>query len=141
MNSSTKVALAITRSSPIRSSYMCLQCRHRALTTSASARIQSTTPSSATFTERLRRRILGPQNPLGKQNPYGDDSVFYPTKNKKQGAKLEDDVPEEKLDVSKDDDILHHDYVPATTWDGLKHIGGRKNPREDAWDQENQFSG
>ena len=127
--------------------FVCLQCRHRAaraasVTTSgvAAGRTQrnvSTSSSAAAsttpFTERLRKRIWGTNEPPGSENPYGEKSVLDSVKAKRDAERVKDLGPRSEP--------LQDDYVPSKSWEGLEHIGGATGWWEDAWDQENQFQG
>ncbi|MCJ1250805.1 hypothetical protein MMC30_008033 [Trapelia coarctata] len=131
-----------------RSGYICLQCRrHPELNLlsstarsipSISRRDASTSQDKTTlYTEKLRRKIWGTDNPPGQADPYGNDSVFFPSK---QPGKEQEPEPE-TVDTNAVAPALDVDYIPATTWDGLDHIGGAAGWWEAAWDEENQFQG
>lgn len=144
----TSVALRpISNAARNRSSYICLQCRRRtqlnllSSTTPSiplvSRRNASTSRDKTPYTEKLRRKIWGTENPPGQADPYGNASIFDRTK-----QQAEEQEPElEAVDTNALATTLDVDYVPATTWDGLDHIGGAAGWWEAAWDEENQFHG
>lgn len=123
--------------------YVCVQCRHRLLkasiTTSASPKAASQANGNVPYTERIRRRIWGTETPPGLKDPYGNRSVL--DKGQKKGK--EPVASEAISDVNASSTALdaQADYVPATSWDGLEHIGGAKGWWEEAWDQKHQFRG
>ncbi|MCJ1398922.1 hypothetical protein MMC11_002123 [Xylographa trunciseda] len=96
------------------------------------------------YTEKIRRKIWGTQNPPGQADPYGDASILDQSKG--QPPELEPE-PEGVSQVSTTGDkslpssTAYADYVPATTWEGLDQIGGATGWWEEAWDQDNQFNG
>ena len=131
--------------------YICSSCRRRArlprLTPSSSVRTAS---SGLPFTERLRRKIWGTDNPPGLKDPYGGPSILERRKAEKEAQKRAEEntlgqdssevahlYPDEKHPdqyVGHDDSIAppvtiledplkDPSYVPAKTWDGLQHLG------------------
>jgi len=130
-----------------RSSYICLQCRRRTdLNLLASTipslpsigrRNASTSRDKTPYTEKLRRKIWGTDNPPGQADPYGNASLLDRSK---QQPKAQEQEPE-TVDTITAAPVLDVDYVPATTWDGLDHIGGAAGWWEEAWDDEHHFQG
>lgn len=130
-----------------RSNYICLQCRRRAHLNPLSSSLQST-PSlgrrnastsrdKTPYTEKLRKKIWGTETPPGEADPYGNESRFDRSK-----LQTEEQEPEpETVDTNAVAATSDVDYVPATTWDGLDHIGGASGWWEEAWDKENKFQG
>ena len=99
----------------------------------------SNSREKAPFSEKIRQKIWGTKDTPGQADPYGDASVFDQTK-KQAEPELVDEIPTTgDKDISKSD--AYADYVPATTWDGLDHIGGATGWWEEAWDEEHQFNG
>lgn len=130
-----------------RSCYTCLQCRRRTdLNLLASSipsiplirrRNASTSRDKTPYTEKLRKKIWGTDTPPGQADPYGNTSVLDRSK---QQAKAQEQEPE-PVDTIDAAPALDIDYVPATIWDGLDHIGGAAGWWEEAWDEENHFQG
>ncbi|MCJ1386501.1 hypothetical protein MMC17_009627 [Xylographa soralifera] len=93
------------------------------------------------YTEKIRRKIWGTQDPPGQADPYGDASILDQTK--KQTPKPEPELMDQ-VSTAKDKPLsssaAYADYVPANTWDGLDHIGGATGWWEEAWDEEHQFT-
>lgn len=130
-----------------RSSYICLQCRRRTdLNLLASSipsipsirrRNASTSRDKTPYTEKLRKKIWGTDTPPGQADPYGNTSLLDRSK---QQAKAQEQEPG-PVDTIDAVPALDIDYIPATTWDGLDHIGGAAGWWEEAWDEENHFQG
>lgn len=106
--------------------------------------------SSLPFTERLRRKIWGTDNPPGLQDPYGGPGYF---ERRRQQAREEREasapaasppqpaiMQSEQVPTVQDENamdgivplrsVAENDpktedpsYVPAETWDGLEHVG------------------
>ncbi|RJE27358.1 Ribosomal subunit 39S [Aspergillus sclerotialis] len=73
--------------------------------------------SSDKFSERVRRRLWGTDNPPGLKDPYGGQGVLERRWSGRQ-------QPEEAEEADHDVDIAPpEDYVEAKTWDGLQRIG------------------
>jgi hypothetical protein len=142
------------------STHLCVRCSRRTLSSTAipgtsplrqTYRKYSTLKDELPFAERLRRKIWGTDNPPGLKNPYGEGSQLR--RETRPGQTLENervreeepaDVAEEaagKASVSGPPLDEWEGYKPATTWDGLRSIGGPTGWWEEAWDAEHQFSG
>ena len=166
MNSSIRTFSRLSpRQLPYQSTYVCVQCRQRINSQSSRhtpilssstvcRRNGSSSSSKLPYTEKLRRKIWGTDTPPGQEDPYGGKSILERNRERKEqdvGQAEVDDLQEgvqasEKTPVdapiaqSIDSGVLA-DYVPATTWDGLDHIGGATGWWEESWDAEHQFEG
>lgn len=113
----------------VSSIYICPSCR-RSDIPRGFARDQRRHASNKNlpFTERLRRKIWGTDNPPGLKDPYGGPSFLERRRAEREGRKLPE--PEEagehydSVVPSNTPEAHSAEYVPATTWDGLEHIGG-----------------
>ncbi len=132
------------RSSP----YVCQNCRQqlrRVRSPNSHQLRHATTP----FTEKLRRKIWGTDNPPGLKDPYGPGWAERRAAVKAQqepGQTKAADVDEREWmaggrpnlvdrdfdDKFEDDPVSFKDdlgqdenYKPAETWDGLQHVGHR----------------
>ena len=133
--------------------YVCLQCRHRVLAVAQNPRIfpSASVPASFrqyassganddTLTERLRRKIWGAEPP-GPTDPY--NSHYFDEENALRAEKARR-VKEQKAnggDPLTKQDSEAGQYVQATTWDGLKRLGGATGWWEKAWDKAHRFDG
>ena len=159
--------LAANRLSPL-PRFICPQCRiylksrpyndtSRPFTPSTCHRNASTSSQKIPYTEKLRRKIWGTDEPPGQGDPYGPSVLLGKDKQRSDASKTEAtlDSPREDTRDSKAvpsdsdtaeaiytrDNASSIDYVPATTWDGLDQIGGSTGWWEEAWDAENPFTG
>lgn len=128
MKSAIRIGVTNTRlASQIapRSGFVCLQCRQRA---SQLDRWPQSTPSttytvrrhaSNEFLEGLRKRIWGTSNPPGREDPYGDKSLLYRTKERGKDGDAAEAAPEAELSGTTPTNSqlrgreLGPDYVPA----------------------------
>lgn len=114
------------------SSYLCPSCGAHTNSFSTS---QVPTARTTTYTDRIRQRIWGTDNPPGLADPYGDSSVI--DKSLQKWRKTED-VGEKEKEVSAITSTKSSEsttaYVPAETWDGLEQVGG-----EEFWEPEHPF--
>lgn len=117
-----------SRSSP----YLCSACNHQASSFSTSA--SRSADKKLPFTERIRQKIWGTDQPPGLEDPYGDASVFDQTK--KRAA-----VEKKESAESAAEPALPDDYEPASTWDGLLRVGGYGHWWSENWDPDHQFTG
>ena len=124
-----------------RSSYVCLQCRRyasdTALKTNQSPRIPSITrrhASTSSFSERIRKKIWGTDEPPGQENPYGSPGVFE-QKRKEKGIQdpeekslgTETMQPPQPADNSLNQETPFTGKVSeVTTWEGMPVVGNRK---------------
>ncbi|MCJ1392172.1 hypothetical protein MMC18_005039 [Xylographa bjoerkii] len=149
---SSSLVRQISHSTRSRLGYVCIECQHglkahpfaiAPKSISLVNRKQASTAREKTpYSEKIRRKIWGTQDPPGQADPYGDASVFDQTK--KQTPQLEPELVDEVPPTgpkSVSSSAAYADYVPATTWDGLDHIGGATGWWEEAWDEEHQFNG
>ncbi|KAI9778873.1 MAG: hypothetical protein M1839_007836 [Geoglossum umbratile] len=123
-----------------RSCSACRSHRHllpRATTTNFSTqpsrparRQNNTEPEKIPLTERIRRKLWGTEKPPGQEDPYDQ-------RNRRTRAVSTETVDEEasRTAVAKEGET----YVPASTWDGLEHVGGFSGWWEQNWDPEHAF--
>src|SRR5690349_833187 len=140
MQSSTRTAQALSEClSKISSTpYVCRSCRHHAFRQRIANQQQLRCASSSNlpFTERLRRKIWGTDNPPGLADPYGGPSFLErKLQQRKEAEEHGNHASVEEGNRSKDpidsaqanaevtvrlpgrDEL--EEYVPAETWDGL----------------------
>ncbi|KAI9799645.1 MAG: hypothetical protein M1833_003960 [Piccolia ochrophora] len=103
-------------------SRLCAACRAPI----SSQRRFSTTPTPSaeiSFTEKIRRKIWGTDQPPGAADPYGDASRFDQTR---KAPPVQEEVAEVPRSTHKVAAAASEDpsYVPAMTWDGMEEIGG-----------------
>ncbi|KAF3491121.1 uncharacterized protein GIQ15_00638 [Arthroderma uncinatum] len=118
------------------SRYVCTNCRWQSLPRTrnliytASRRYNSS--DNLPFTEIVRRKLWGTENPPGLKDPYGGESIlerrareFRESKGEVSREPESHEVPEEPVQAATAEASAEPvgDYVPATTWDGLEHIG------------------
>lgn len=82
------------------------------------------------FTEKIRRKIWGTDNPPGLKDPYGGESQFermWRERKERKEGKPKRQQPEEKPEPESQLFLKEKkppkEYEPATTWDGLDHVG------------------
>ncbi|KAK2741593.1 hypothetical protein FQN57_005576 [Myotisia sp. PD_48] len=116
--------------------YVCTKCRGQSLPvtrqiTSSLTLSRHYSSNNLPFSEKVRRKLWGTDNPPGLENPYGDDSVIDKKireseghqaqhLNEPLGPETQELQAEEPQPVNAD---AMADYVPASTWDGLEHVG------------------
>jgi hypothetical protein len=128
-----KVRVASQTPSP----YLCSACKYQAsFSTSAVRAADTKTP----FTEKIRQRIWGTDQPPGLEDPYGDKSVFDKTKKRAQEQKVEE-REEELKEERKAAAPNMSTYEPAETWDGLEKVGGFGHWWKENWDPDHRFKG
>ncbi|KAH8698320.1 hypothetical protein BGW36DRAFT_357859 [Talaromyces proteolyticus] len=113
--------------------YVCSNCRYEVIPSCSAGHQQARRNASGNtpFTEKLRRRIWGTDNPPGLKDPYGGEGMIARTwKQRKEeylGRKEEEEIPEEeeeyKFPTIPDDDQKRPDFVPATHAHNLKKLG------------------
>ena len=117
------------------SPYLCASCRCQATsfstTTTWSARANTNVP----FTEKIRQKIWGTDQPPGLEDPYGDKSVFDQTQKRTKEREVE--IRSEPQSAA----ITDSTYEPAATWDGLQKVGGFGNWWKHNWDPDHQYKG
>ena len=151
MTLTTRMKAIAARASP-RSPYICLQCQRQASTVvrRATPRLQTSLPprrsaSTVPFSERIRRKIWGTDAPPGQDNPYGAPGSFEQQRNERLGRQNEQDPPDEDNTrqpaiVEQPQEALDSEGNDATTWEGMRVIGGADYGLE-TWDSEHQFEG
>ena len=99
------------------------------------------------FTEKLRRKIWGTDNPPGLKDPYGGPGFLERRRmnaqqrnaQQQEAVRQEEEeeqeeilpIREEGLDVEEaNTSIPHREYQPAETWDGLQHVGHKGHWRD-----------
>jgi hypothetical protein len=97
------------------------------------------------FTEKVRRKLWGTDNPPGLKDPYGGPSMFERAAARRQEAqrKASSTVPEARLATTVSEErepsgaqiaprpagdlsqaeLQDRGYEPAETWDGLEWVG------------------
>lgn len=83
------------------------------------------------FTEKIRRKIWGTDNPPGLKDPYGGEGFFEQMLRERREARgevtesRESNAAEEQGEVQEQQEGREaaEEYVPASTWDGLPRIG------------------
>ena len=139
-------ALSFRPSSP----FVCRSCRQQALRQRITLLQQSRSASGEPlpFTEKLRRKIWGTDNPPGLKDPYGGPSYLEQRRMEKeaqknggyllsgQGRYERDEVEPENggtdmAETEPDYSEEPQEYVPAETWDGLEHMGHKTSIDEE----------
>ncbi|KAI9715162.1 MAG: hypothetical protein M1812_006141 [Candelaria pacifica] len=122
-----------SRSSPS----VCLTCRRRTLSTSPRATFSTSRTqrdsedNKPSYTERLRRKIWGTDNPPGQKDPY----------QKLSPEELEaEEEPADELAPAEDESRARVPYKAASTWDGLESVGGSEW-LADEWARKHPFRG
>lgn len=154
----SSISLIRTRSSVQSSSiYLCSTCRNRAAPFSTSSLWSR---PAKPFTEKIRSRIWGTEDPPGQEDPYGDKSVFDKTKQRQKEeelkearelAELEREQREQELEeerAQKGKLRVAYDlstYTAADTWDGsgdgsLQWVGEEEHWWEGGWENEHQYA-
>jgi hypothetical protein len=118
-----------------------LACKHQTTAFSTSNLRPAPSDDKAPFTEKVRRRIWGTDNPPGLADPYGDASVFDKTKQlqreqQEDGRSQEPQEPTKEVQGSAPDDTVNTaGYEPAASWTELQWVGGDPvwQPEEDFW--------
>ena len=110
-----------------RTRYVCSVCRHEALPRPLVARqfLRNASSDNAPLTERVRRKLWGTDNPPGLKDPYGGEGVLERKFKKSQPEGQNDSVAETAPQASEavEDAAAGDAYEPATTWEGIPHIG------------------
>jgi hypothetical protein len=144
---------------PSSSSFVCTRCRIRNLRPV----VQSTAGFSAyatrryanisnkdkdgneiPYTEKIRRKMWGTNFPPGQRDPY---KHMTPEEREAEAIEMEQERLEAEAKARGADALAvkeasnSTEYIPATTWEGLERIGGPTGWWEEAWDQENVFTG
>lgn len=94
------------------------------------------------MSEKVRQKIWGTTNPPGQEDPYGNQSIFDRTKQKRQEEDEEDrrKEMEEERAARRPEEADMSNYVQAATWDGLEQVGGFGGWFKENWDPEHRFT-
>lgn len=113
------IDLLRARATPnISTPYLCLACKSRISSFSTTALSRK----NVSFTEKLRQKIWGTENPPGLADPYGNRSRFVKTKH--VAKKQENQEPEERIEQRSQPVVPNlSTYEPATTSEGLAVVG------------------
>jgi hypothetical protein len=119
--------------------YICKSCRQNALRQSIpnAQQLRHASSSDIPFTEKIRRRIWGTDNPPGLKDPYGGPGFFERRRMARKKTQAGDEMQEaeqeqeyEEMQTRDDREDLEAEfpaaqdgYKPAETWDGLEHVG------------------
>jgi hypothetical protein len=136
------------------SSYICSSCRHAAFRRRLAdfTALRHASSSNIPFTEKIRRKIWGTDNPPGLADPYGGPSFFERRWRQKQlqqkgvnessqvvsrtppGPSATDLETKAQKKHSQEEAVRKEgaaaEYVPAETWDGLEHVGHKGHWRD-----------
>ncbi|KAE8453782.1 hypothetical protein EG329_009294 [Mollisiaceae sp. DMI_Dod_QoI] len=135
------IDLAKTRTSAkISSTYLCSACRNQATPFSTSTLRAARVP----YTEKIRQKIWGTDQPLGQKDPYGEGSVLDQTKKREKEEELKE--RDERRAAAQPSPPDMSTYEQSTTWgnreDGrIPWVGGFGYWWKKNWDPQNQFSG
>lgn len=122
--------------------YVCSTCRRQCHPAAAAVSLCPQTlrkaSSNASFTEKLRRKVWGTDNPPGLKDPYGGESLLERKLREKGLRKEEADAAVEEAEAEAASEhetvapeqesvsptaVEDPDYVPATSWEGLPVVG------------------
>lgn len=108
--------------------YICSNCRQEFLPRSlVNPQARRNASGNTPFTEKVRRRIWGTDNPPGLKDPYGGEGVIekaWKKRDKEQSSSASATAVEQKVEAEEEDfDLNPQQYVPATTIDGLERMG------------------
>lgn len=109
-----------------KSLYVCSNCRQDYLPrASLSPQSRRNASGDTPFTEKVRRKIWGTDNPPGLKDPYGGEGVIEKAfRRRSQGQVEQEQAPEvESEEVFPPEIAPPQEYTPATTWDGLQRMG------------------
>jgi hypothetical protein len=120
-----------------KSLYVCSNCRQdflpRAVLSLGSAR-RNASSGNTPFTEKVRRKIWGTDNPPGLKDPYGGEGVIEKALRKRtRGEEGEQEQEQERAPAAVEEEQALQtiegevapplEYTPAMTWDGIERIG------------------
>lgn len=117
--------------------YLCTSCKHRSAPFSTSTLRAAKLP----FTENLRRKIWGTDNPPGQADPYGRASAFDQTKKRAKETERRGARQEAAAAGKGEEGMGEASYEPATTWDDLETVGGFEQWWRTNWDPYHKFRG
>jgi len=132
-----------------KSGYICKSCRHQLIQHRLAnhRQVRHASNEGLPFTEKLRRRIWGTDNPPGLKDPYGGPSflekrqqrireeresragVTYAERRHEPDMEFEDAQSAAELMEEREPGQME-EYVPAERWDGLQHMGHRGDWRD-----------
>lgn len=128
-----------------RSNYVCHQCRQIAF---VSARRARTPPpvyihrrfasGDNSWTDNLRRRLWGTDNPPGQEDPYSQPTIRDEEKMHERAAAEAEEATNRKASIGK---VVKGEYQKSLTWDDLDQIGGQDESWKEAWDENHPFEG
>ncbi|KAF2837797.1 hypothetical protein M501DRAFT_1017573 [Patellaria atrata CBS 101060] len=119
-----------------RPSSLCHACQLRNARPFSSARVQREDQQKEPYTEKLRRKIWGTDNPPGQVDPYSRDSPMKSAVPEYAGREVdgremaEDEVEVDNVGEGQEAVENERYYTPAESWDGLEWVGS------DAWVKE-----
>jgi len=134
--------------SQIPTPYICRSCRHFVFRQrlAGAQSVRHVSSKTLPFTERLRRKIWGTDNPPGLKDPYGGPSFLERWQEERRSRNdvalplpesetKHDTVPSlqshAELRSGTDEGLVQKmEYIPAKTWDRLEHVGHKG----DWWD-------
>ena len=137
------------------SAYVCLQCQRQASHTVAKAKwapksrsLPCRYASSSSFSDKLRKRIWGTDNPPGPEDPYGSSGVLEQRRREKAARDEEQGLASNdtaKAPIIEDNvgaigEGSEENGSEATTWEGMLVVGGPGWGMEE-WDQRHPFRG
>jgi hypothetical protein len=114
------------------SPYLCSSCSYQ--TSSFSTSSSRPADKKIPFTEKVRRKIWGTDQPPGLEDPYSNATVLDRTEKMGQEQEM---APRSALPVAE----LDPSYVPAATWDELESVGGFGRWWKEKWDPDHGFEG
>ncbi|KAI9728113.1 MAG: hypothetical protein M1834_007829 [Cirrosporium novae-zelandiae] len=100
---------------------------------STTSHLPSPSKPDVSFSERMRRRLWGKDSPPIEGDPYGGPSQLENTEQSEYQAGR----PEAITDGTDQEE----GYTPATTWEGLEHVGGSGRLWREQFKKEKPFTG
>ncbi|KAK2765214.1 hypothetical protein FQN54_008913 [Arachnomyces sp. PD_36] len=107
-----------------KSLFVCSTCRQqfRPQTLRAATSYRNASGSTS-FTEKVRRKIWGTDNPPGLKDPYGGEGFVEKALRQRRGEGEVEVEPEPQREREQVETTPPEEYVPATTWAGLETVG------------------
>ncbi|KAL1968531.1 hypothetical protein VTN77DRAFT_1741 [Rasamsonia byssochlamydoides] len=104
--------------------YVCSNCRQEFLPrASLNPQSRRNASDSTPFTEKVRRKLWGTDNPPGLKDPYGGEGVIERAfRRRTRGQDEQEQAPAEQP-VETGEVAPPQEYTAATTWDGLQRMG------------------
>lgn len=115
------------------SPYICSACQSQTSSFSSSSLRAARGNIKTSFTDRLRQRIWGADQPPGLDDPYGEGSVFDQTKKQAKETKVNEVEGQRNVPLEAP---LDPTYEPAITWDGLDEVGDKER-----WEPDHPYKG